>query len=157
MADKIALSTDVKKKVLSHIEKHWTIRECPICRSSKWHLQPGGIIHPIAETGTGGLFVQTTDETPTIQALCLTCFFVHTFLLMPIINGLRHNSDMDKPMRAHKDKVDPMTATISDRAKEAPSPFDWDWLVAELRRLNGEIEQIKNERALEAAYKEHNG
>lgn len=45
-------------------------------------------------------------------------------------------------------------AKIADPTEPQPRRFDWDWLISEMGRMSDEIEQIKNERALEAAREE---
>lgn len=80
------LTQDTKIKVIQHLKKYWKEpRTCPICQSTSWHVQPGGLIQPITEAEGGGTFLPGEETIPTIQAMCKKCFFVHTFLLMPIL------------------------------------------------------------------------
>lgn len=87
---KIDLSPGTKRKIVAHLKEHWPEpRHCPICRNTSWYLQPGDLIRPIKELvgpDRRPFFVTPAEETiPTIQALCETCFYVHTFFLMPIL------------------------------------------------------------------------
>ncbi len=83
-------SPETSRKILEHLNKRWKHpRNCPICQSADWHVQPGELIQPIQESQTpnGPTFYPGSGTIPTIQAMCTICFYVHTFLLIPIING----------------------------------------------------------------------
>lgn len=95
---KVVLSLETKSKISNHIKRHWKQpRECPICKSTNWYIQPGGLFQPIQEVFTlddrKTNFIATDGSIPTIQALCNTCFYVHTFLLMPILDAQGAGND----------------------------------------------------------------
>lgn len=84
------LSPETNASVRDHLKKHWKEpRLCPICESTNWHIQPGELIRPIAEFSRNEtpMFIPGDGTIPTVQIMCDTCFYVHTFLLMPIIQG----------------------------------------------------------------------
>lgn len=83
----IVLSAETKQKLDDHFQRHWKNRSCPVCRSDAWYVQPGGLIRPVQEISVDGRvgFVETERTVPTIQAICKTCFYAHSFLLMPIL------------------------------------------------------------------------
>ena len=86
----VVLNPETSQRISEHLKKHWKEpRICPICKSADWYVQSGDLIMPIREImGIAGSYFGTGPATiPTIQAMCTVCFYVHTFLLMPILNG----------------------------------------------------------------------
>lgn len=87
----VKLSPETKSKISEHFNQHWAEpRICPICKSTRWHLQPGELFRPLEERSGEGQapgFASGEGAIPTIQAVCGKCFYVHTFLLAPIVGG----------------------------------------------------------------------